>query len=72
MAENLSVTDELSGVYYMFLASTLESICASKCGKQATEQEELQVFSTIVVPMLGSGVYWEVNNGARTKTGMAY
>ena len=75
MAEYLSVTDELSDVHYMFLASTSESICASHCCKQATEQDELQVFLTIVVPTflrLGSSIYWEVNNGARTKTGIAY
>lgn len=69
------MTDELSDVHYMFLASTSEGICASHCCKQAVEQDELQVLSTIVVPVclrLGSSAYWEDNNGARTKIGIAY
>lgn len=75
MTENLSATEELSDAHYPFLAPTSESICASHCCKQAAEQDELQVLSMIVAPTflrLGSGVYWEVNNGARTKIGIAY
>lgn len=74
MAENLSMTDELSHVHCTFLWSTSESICASRCN-QDTEQDKLQLLSPIVVPMflrLESSAYWEVNNGGRTKIQIAY
>lgn len=44
-------------------------------GKQVTEQDELQVLLMTVVPTflrLGSSIYWEANNEARTKIGVAY
>lgn len=75
MGKNLSRTDKLSFVHCAFLATTFESICASHCCKQTTEPAGLQIWSMIVDPMslrLESSIYWEVNNGARTTTGIAY
>lgn len=63
------MTDELSDVHYTFLAFTSESIWASHCFKQGAGQEELQVSSMTVVPILlrwGNTVFL----GGRTKTGI--
>lgn len=71
MVESLSMTDELSDVHYMFLVSTLK---VNHCCKQAAEQDELQVLLMIVVHTLlrlGRNFCWELNNGTRTKTGIA-